>query len=303
MNQVNSNIPNVTAVIVAYNDYQSLNKCVESIISQTSQVDKIIIIDNSMSTEFQELLRIMKGTICDKLVIYRPGVNTGSAGGFSIGMDMAYEQGADWVWLHDEDDYPETDCLEKLLASNNYFIRTPVIKDPPTGNTLYYFKKKKYFGGYFYNSNPKDSEVGVTGTAGMLIHRSVIEKTGVYNPDYFTGYEDYDYCIRAARCGFKIAVIKNAILWHPDKQSTMIKENQKLENFLRFFPAFFGAIKKTSKRDYYTVRNFICLSRKYNYWAVFLMQILISFPLLLLYSFFNKNIDLKKSLKTYSSSI
>jgi len=296
-------MPNVITVIVAYNDFPSLNKCIDSIIAQTKPVNKIIIIDNSIAPVLQELLKSKKESMGDKLEICHQNVNTGSAGGFSIGMNMAYKFGAEWIWLHDEDDFAETDCLEKLLASNSHSIRTPAIKDPTTGNTLYYFKKHKNMFGYFYNSKTEDSFVDVAGTAGILINRCVIEKTGIYNPDFFIGYEDYDYCLRAGKNGFKTAIIKDATIWHPDKQSTKSKENQGLDKFLRFIPAFFGAIKKDSSRDYYAVRNFIYLSKKYNPAFVFFMQLLISFHLLILFYFFNKNIDLKMSLKTYSGSI
>lgn len=293
----------VIAVIVSYNDFSSLKKCIDSIAFQTYPIYKILIIDNSESKDFQVRVNDTAKTYGKLIDIFPTEKNSGSAGGFSIGMDIAYKMGAEWIWLHDEDDYPETECLEKMLASNDYLIRTPVVKDPTAGNTLYYFKKRKKLLGYYSNSQTDDCIVDVSGTAGILIHHSVIEKTGIYNPDFFIGYEDYDYCLRAAENGFKIGVMKDATLWHPDKQSLIIKKSGKLEKLLGFMPAFFGALRRGNTRDYYAVRNFIYLSIKHNSFIVFFMQVLISIPLLILYSFFNRNIDLKMSLKTYADSI
>ena len=41
--------------------------------------------------------------------------NTGGAGGFSRGMSLAYERGADFVWIMDDDCYADPTALGELL--------------------------------------------------------------------------------------------------------------------------------------------------------------------------------------------
>ena len=43
--------------------------------------------------------------------------NTGGAGGFRAGVEAAYEQGFDRIWLMDDDVVPAPDCLAVLMAA------------------------------------------------------------------------------------------------------------------------------------------------------------------------------------------
>jgi rhamnopyranosyl-N-acetylglucosaminyl-diphospho-decaprenol beta-1,3/1,4-galactofuranosyltransferase len=54
--------------------------------------------------------------------------NTGGAGGFAVGIAMALADGADLVWLLDDDAVPEPDALGALLLARESFAsRTPTL--------------------------------------------------------------------------------------------------------------------------------------------------------------------------------
>jgi GT2 family glycosyltransferase len=54
--------------------------------------------------------------------------NTGGAGGFAVGLDAALAEGADLIWLMDDDTVPEPGALDELLAAwGNYPAGSPAI--------------------------------------------------------------------------------------------------------------------------------------------------------------------------------
>ena len=55
-------------------------------------------------------------TECAELQVIRPEENLGGAGGFHLGVQAAYEQGYDRIWLLDDDVVPAPDCLSVLLG-------------------------------------------------------------------------------------------------------------------------------------------------------------------------------------------
>lgn len=99
----------IFAFIVTYNRLDSLKRVVCCVRNQTQQIDKLIIINNNSTDGTKEWL----DTLEDVEIIHQD--NLGGAGGFYTGVKTCYEQGADWIWMMDDDVFPQNDCLEHLL--------------------------------------------------------------------------------------------------------------------------------------------------------------------------------------------
>lgn len=105
------NGPSVTAVVVTYNRRDLLGEALTALGAQTRPPDRIVVVDNASAD----------GTAA--MVAERfPGVhllalprNIGGAGGFSAGMARAMGEGADLLWLLDDDTVPEPEALRALL--------------------------------------------------------------------------------------------------------------------------------------------------------------------------------------------
>jgi rhamnopyranosyl-N-acetylglucosaminyl-diphospho-decaprenol beta-1,3/1,4-galactofuranosyltransferase len=298
-----SNSEKIFSVVVAYNDISGLKRCIRGLCEQTKQIHTIIIVDNSLSSLPSVLIEHLHESHKNKILYLRCPHNLGSAGGFSLGMSKAYQEGAQWIWLHDEDDYPERNCLKKLLCQNDGMIRAPQIVDPKTGKILRYFKRVQGCLGYFYPAPRDKVYVDVAGTAGLLIHRDVIARIGVYDPDFFIGYEDYEYCLRARIAGLTVHVVTEAMVFHPDHQSPTFSRYYYLDRILAYLPSFWGIISKGSSRDVYAIRNYIIVSKRYKPNLIICLEMLLSLCMLPILKVFNPRISLRMTFKTYLKAL
>jgi rhamnosyltransferase len=64
-----------------------------------------------------------------------------------------------------------------------------------------------------FNGNPSTNhfitEVRLAISSGSLFNLQALSQIGWHNEKYFVDCVDYEFCVRARRCGFKIGVIKN----------------------------------------------------------------------------------------------
>jgi rhamnopyranosyl-N-acetylglucosaminyl-diphospho-decaprenol beta-1,3/1,4-galactofuranosyltransferase len=119
---------NVSCVIVSYCRPILLRRCIQAILAQSHEVTQILIVDNNSSAETLEQIR----SICalsEKIKVEYLSKNFGGAGGFAHGIqyyldrlnkesDFKLYQYSEntFLWLMDDDVYPDELCLETMLA-------------------------------------------------------------------------------------------------------------------------------------------------------------------------------------------
>ncbi len=109
----------VFAVVVTHRRPDELAKSLDVLSTQTRLPDHLIVVDNDFSGEGPGSGRIRdlvagQPVPTTYLASHR---NLGGAGGFALGMLHALAQGADWVWLADDDGRPQDSAvLATLLA-------------------------------------------------------------------------------------------------------------------------------------------------------------------------------------------
>lgn len=157
--------------------------------------------------------------------------NLGFARGMNLGMRHAYAQGADYLFLANNDTTLQPDALDRLVA---------VAEDQCAGMvapSIYYYDPPHaiwWLGGWL---RPLLLEVRrsdqllahqlqqpfavdfITG-CGMLISRSTLETVGFFDERFFMYYEDSDYCLRAYRQKVKVMVEPRALMYHKVAQSS-----------------------------------------------------------------------------------
>ncbi len=102
----------VAAIVVTYNRLELLRQCVEALRAQTAACD-ILIVDNASTDGTAQWLASQPD-----LFSRRIGRNLGSSGGFNYGIRWAVGAGYDYVWVMDDDTFPQLDALEKLLEAD-----------------------------------------------------------------------------------------------------------------------------------------------------------------------------------------
>ncbi|MCX9483691.1 glycosyltransferase, partial [Vibrio cholerae] len=229
----------VCGVVVTFNRKELLKDCLKALIEQTRPLDAILIVDNASTdntpqillemgyiqqlppeknsepykTEFMSKIKNLENESI-KIIYIRMNENTGGAGGFHMGQKHAFELGYDWIWLMDDDGYPDPKALEKLMeystldnvsalnclvVSNKneeklafqmpYITRDGSItkfknsKHTKNINELYeYFGGELYEWGNFFN--------------GTMVRSSIISKVGNINKKMFIWGDEQDYFYR-----------------------------------------------------------------------------------------------------------
>lgn len=104
----------VAVVLVTFNRLELLKKSINSVLSQTTPVKKIFIINNHSTDGTENYLKGYQNDNRFKVINLKE--NLGGAGGFSAGLKAAYGDGPyDYYWIMDDDTLPEPDALKNLL--------------------------------------------------------------------------------------------------------------------------------------------------------------------------------------------
>jgi rhamnopyranosyl-N-acetylglucosaminyl-diphospho-decaprenol beta-1,3/1,4-galactofuranosyltransferase len=212
----------VAVVVVTYNRAALLTRMLAGLAALDRTPDAVIVVDNA-STD--HTATVLDGVTDLKVQVIRPEENLGGAGGFHAGVEAAYEQGFDRIWLMDDDVVPAPDCLDVLLAVDEdclmavredtagrlvekaavtFDLRNPLRIKPKTAmvETTYGARDRM----------PELVEIQVVAFEGFLVRRSVIAKIGLPDPGYFIFYDDVDFALRARRAGFRIWAVRDAVL-------------------------------------------------------------------------------------------
>ncbi len=122
-------IDKLAIVIVTYKRQELLSQLFDSLCTLTQAPWRVIVIDNEHSPETAQMVAdldarmnarwgvdaVLDAEGSSVRVRYEPQEdNLGGAGGFSAGVKRAYELGAQWFWVMDDDVFVMPDALDKL---------------------------------------------------------------------------------------------------------------------------------------------------------------------------------------------
>lgn len=243
----------VIAVVVTYNRKILLLNCIDALLHQSLNFDKIIIVDNASTDGTIEFLESKKILENPKLTLLKQIENTGGAGGFSAGMKYAFEHGADYVWMMDDDASPHQNALEQLMqyATPNHIYGSLAVNGEDTAWTTTLLPESKIVN--LKNQVPEISEVQSLPFLGYLTSKEIFEKLGLPDTSYFIAADDVEYCIRAQQAGFKTYICGTSYIEHPKSD--------------RYPFNLFGkkliCLKLVPWKRYYDTRNRLLIARKY----------------------------------------
>lgn len=218
----------VAAVVITYNRKNLLVACLDAILAQTREVDRIILIDNCSTDGTSEFLNERGYLDSGALEYVRLPENVGGAGGFYEGMKRAYEQGFEWLWVMDDDCVPFSDTLARLLeCPKRILFRGCVIlniEDPDRGRVAFGLKSPS---GPVRNVNELSGLGGAEGVLegyacpfnGALLSSEVVRSIGLPKREMFIWGDEIEYLLRAKRYGVCVGTVLAARLLHPPSRS------------------------------------------------------------------------------------
>ncbi len=207
----------ISIIIPAFNQLAYCRECIESLKASTPpQQYELILVDNGSTDGVSEYFDSVDGAI----VIHSP-TNLGFAAGVNLGLSRtqghALLLNSDTVlphgWLErlynammQSDDIglvgPRSNCV-----SGAQLIPALDISDYTTLNAFAEKLARENAGSIRYVARL----VGFC----LLIRDSVLEAIGLFDEAYGIGnFEDDDYCVRALRAGFKLAIAEDAFVFH-----------------------------------------------------------------------------------------
>lgn len=212
----------VAVVVVTYNRAGLLLRMLGGLAASTHQPDAVIVVDNASTDHTQTVL---DGVLDLPLQVITSEENLGGAGGFHLGVEAAYEQGFDRIWLMDDDVVPAPDCLEVLMsvdedclmavredrsgrlvekAAVTFDLRNPLRLKPKTAMVETTYGER--------SAMPELVEIQNVAFEGFMVRRRVVEAIGLPDPGFFIFYDDVDYALRARRAGYPIYAVRDAVL-------------------------------------------------------------------------------------------
>ncbi|SHF47806.1 Glycosyltransferase, GT2 family [Modicisalibacter ilicicola DSM 19980] len=209
----------IFAVILTYSRKDLLKRCLDAVYSQTRPCDGVIVIDNASQDETQQLLMQAGYPDLDVYVLSR---NIGASGGFNAGFRLAYQSGADLVWVMDDDVIPEVGALKHLLDADERLRRQGI--EPPFLLSSAFTEKgdatntpalSPYRNRIGYPGWPELLEHGIVPVrratfVSILVPRSTLAEYGLPLAPMFIWGEDTEYTLRVTqdRPGFLVGASK-----------------------------------------------------------------------------------------------
>ncbi len=232
-------ISNLMIVIINLDLKDDTIALIQSLIQAGAKPEQIIVIDNGSTDDSVLALR---GAFDDRLILVENRQNLGFTGGNNLGFDMASRMGAEWVLLLNNDTLVAADFFDQfeqaIKIDPSYHILSPVIFYHSKPDVIWHMgsriipgtllARNLYHGKNMPKNVPLLLPVDFISGCAMFIHNEVYEKIGLFDPAFFIYWEEVDFCYRARRAGYQLAVITRAKMWHKISSTT----NKDLRHYL-----------------------------------------------------------------------
>jgi hypothetical protein len=216
--------PKVVVVVLSWNRREDTLACVRSVLGSSYHNLEILLVDNASSDGTEVTLR---GAF-PHVRCLQTGSNLGYAGGNNKGTHWALAHGADYVLLLNDDTLVSPSCLEELVgfcernatvgaagplvcfADSPEVVQTAGMRLQMTGVRVH------QIGAGERAERFREPRVGVDCVNGVALfaRRAALEGVGPLDEDYFLYNEEVDWCLRARRAGWELAVVPAARVLH-----------------------------------------------------------------------------------------
>lgn len=244
----------VSVIIINYNTKDLTLASIESVFKYTKNVTfEIILVDNASSEEIYPEVSRLYPTV--KTVLNKENIGFGKAN--NKGIEIA---SGEFVFLLNSDAFLTSNALEFFVE----FMRKPENQNVAVcGGELYTGRKDttvsygnfpslfdafssigffllyrkfhyKYVASGIVNSDPTTRAVDYINGAAMFIRKSVLDKVGIFDKDFFLYFEETELSYRIHKAGYQSMIIPEVRMIHLGSASQKPKANFNYVNFFHY---------------------------------------------------------------------
>lgn len=253
--------PKVYIILLNWNGWRDTLECLDSIRKLRYSNAEVVVVDNGSTDDSVHKIREAHPDI----ILHESKSNLGYAGGNNIGIRYALKQGAEYVWILNNDTVVDENALTSLIDKMRENPRIGIC-----GSRLIYYHQRDTLqalaGGSYnkwtgtvnhvgenkpalasYDEDQIQEEMDYVVGASMLVSKGFIDEVGLLNEDYFLYYEEMDWAARGQN--FDLGFASDSIVYHKEGASTKGSSQKKST--------------KSRLSDYYQIKNRFKFSLKY----------------------------------------
>ncbi|MFX1486630.1 MAG: glycosyltransferase family 2 protein [Promethearchaeota archaeon] len=216
--------PLVSVIVLNWNGKKFLSKCLGSLLEQDYPNYEVLLVDNGSTDGSIEFVKERLGKN-SRLRLIALDENYGFAKGNNIGIKYAHGK---YVIILNNDTEVKRSFIRKLVktAKSDDQIGSVTCKILSTDSRLWFsqkFTNRGFIVPFFLQNLTRDrirrisnvfrSNIGNAGCA-VLYKKSVLNKIGYYDEDFWSNWEDYDLGYRINIAGFKSIYIPLPLVLH-----------------------------------------------------------------------------------------
>jgi GT2 family glycosyltransferase len=220
----------IYSIVVTYNGSYWIRKCLNSLLSSTQRT-AIVVVDNGSA---DDTLSILENEYPD-IIVCKQAKNLGFGKANNVGIKIAVENKADYVFLLNQDAWVKEDCIASILnctQKNNYGIIAPFQLNYDGNGIEKYFNNYilgnecgTYISDLYFNQVLEMYPLNFVHAAGWFINVSCINAVGYFDELFFHYGEDNDYIQRLHYKKLKVGICTNAIMYHFGSNDGLNKDN------------------------------------------------------------------------------
>jgi GT2 family glycosyltransferase len=245
----------VSVIVLTWNGLEVTRRCLTTLLENTTHPDfEVVVVDNGSTDGTVEYLHGLSG-----IRLVENGENLGFVGGNNVGIASTTN---DVVLLNNDTEIIQGDWLERMqeTAYSAEDIGVVGCRLVNAGGNLVHagtYMPLPSFWGQEYPGNERDigqytrdRQVEGVIAACAYIKRKVIDAVGPLDDDYFSYFEDTDFCLKAGRAGFHTYCCGAATVKHLENASTDLNRMDFSGTFRRSRETFLSKWKEFCEERY-----------------------------------------------------
>jgi GT2 family glycosyltransferase len=213
-------MPELSAVILAYREYDSYREILSDLLAQGMSDHEICVVHNPVAPSDRAI------AVSPGITVIRMRENAGYAGGMNAGIRHHLERGARWIWLLTHDVHLHPGALQALLAaareSDKCAALGPLLLVAGT-DVVFSLGGERTRWGLPYNSGygtrwqNGPSQPGATRAcawldgSSIMLRAQALREVGLYDTALFGYAEDAELCLRLERAGWSVRIVEGAL--------------------------------------------------------------------------------------------